>query len=159
MTKLLKNNWWLLIVILVLAVDQVTKYLALNTLILEEPVKILPFLNWYFIFNTGAAFSFLNQAGGWQEWLFVSIAIGVSVFIILWQIKVKEHYGWLRIALALVLGGTLGNLHDRVFYHMVIDFIDFHFNHWHYPTFNFADIAISIGAIMLIIDILKKEKS
>ena len=155
----LYRYFWIIITLIVFGLDRITKFLVLDNFILEDPVNILPFLNIFFTLNSGAAFSFLNNAGGWQEWLFISVAVVVSVFLVVWQTKIvvtKDR--WLKIALALVLGGTLGNLYDRVLYHQVIDFIDFYFRSWHYPIFNIADAAISIGAVMLIIDIFRKGK-
>jgi len=154
-----KKYLWVLIAILIFTIDRITKYLVLNYLVLEEPVNVLPILNLLFTFNTGAAFGFLDQANGWQEWLFGIIAIGVSIFLIIWQFKISVEYLWLKIASALVLGGTLGNLCDRIVYHKVIDFLDFYFKQWHYPVFNIADSAICIGATMLIIDILRQERN
>lgn len=154
-----KKHLWLLIASLVFILDRVTKYLVISYLTLEEPINILPIFNLRFTFNTGAAFNFLDQASGWQEWLFGIIAIGVSIFLIIWQLKIPVKYLWLKIATALVLGGTLGNLYDRIIYHKVIDFLDFYFKQWHYPVFNIADSAICIGATMLIIDILRQEKN
>jgi len=154
-----KKYLWIFITILVFALDRITKSLALDYLPLGEPISILPMFNLFFTFNTGAAFSFLNQAGGWQEWLFGAIAVGVSISIIIWQLKITIEHLWLKIALALIIGGTLGNLYDRITYHKVIDFLDFYFRQWHYPVFNIADSAICIGAIMLIIDILRNGGS
>jgi signal peptidase II len=154
-----KKYLWVLIAVSIFVLDRITKYLILNYLVLEEPVSVLPILNLVFIFNTGAAFGFLNKAGGWQEWLFSIIAVGVSIFLVIWQLKIPVKYLWLKIASALILGGTLGNLYDRVVYHKVIDFIDICFKQWHYPAFNIADSAICIGAVMLIIDILHQEKN
>lgn len=154
-----KKYLWVFIVILVFVVDRITKNLMLDYLYVEEPVGVLPILNLFLTFNPGAAFSFLKHANGWQEWLFEAIAIGVSIFLVIWQIKIPVKQLWLKIALAFVLGGTLGNLYDRILYHAVIDFIDFYFKNWHYPTFNVADIAICVGAGMLIIDIFKRKKT
>lgn len=154
-----KKHLWMFVAISVLILDRLTKHLVLNYLPLGEPVNILPLLNFTFTFNPGAAFSLLKQASGWQEWLFSTIAIGVSIFLIIWQLKIPVQYLWLKIASALVLGGTLGNLYDRVVYHKVIDFLDFYCKQWHYPVFNIADSAICIGAAMLIIDILRQEKN
>jgi len=151
------NHIWIVIAILTFVLDRITKTLALNYLTLGVPVKVLPILNLFFTFNTGAAFSFLRNAGGWQEWLFSFVAIGVSFCIIIWQLRIPAKKLWLKIALALILGGTLGNLYDRIYYHMVIDFIDFYFKDWHYPIFNLADAAICTGAIMLSIDIIKQD--
>ena len=153
-----KKYLWILIAVFIFVIDRVTKSLVLNHLTLEEPVNILPMLNLLFTFNTGAAFSFLNKASGWQEWLFITIAVGVSIFLIIWQLRIPIKYLWLKIAAALILGGTLGNLYDRVVFHKVIDFLDFYFKNWHYPVFNIADAAICIGATMLIIDVWLQEK-
>lgn len=147
-----------MIAVLVYVLDRITKALVLNYLQVEQPLNVLPMLNLFLTFNPGAAFSFLNKAGGWQEWLFVGTAIGVSIFIIGWQFKITIEHLWLKIALALILGGTLGNLYDRIIYHEVVDFLDFYFRQWHYPVFNIADSAICIGAIMLVIDVMGKEK-
>jgi signal peptidase II len=148
----LKKYQWIIVTILVFSLDRVSKWLVLHYLISEKPLAVLPFLNLYLTFNTGAAFSFLHHAGGWQEWLFVIVAVGVSFFLIIWQFKIQVDNLWLKIALAFVQGGAFGNLYDRVAYHKVVDFIDFYFKKWHYPVFNLADTAICIGAIMLIID-------
>lgn len=155
---LLKKYFWFLIAVIVFAIDYFSKSLALKYLPLETPVEVFPMFNLYFTYNTGAAFSFLHQAGGWQEWLFIIIAILVSVSLIVWQIKIDIKDVWLKTSLALVLGGTLGNFYDRVVYHKVIDFLDFYYQKWHYPIFNIADVAICIGAAMLVLDILRKEK-
>lgn len=156
--NLLRRYIWILIAALIFAIDRVTKTMILNHLTLEEPINLLPILNLFFTFNTGAAFSFLNWASGWQEWLFIAIAASVSIFLIIWQIKINHKQSLLKIALALILGGTLGNLYDRIIYHKVIDFIDFYYEKWHYPIFNIADSAICIGAIFLLIDLIRKEK-
>ena len=156
---ILKKYFWILIALAIFAIDRGTKMLVLNYLTLEEPVSILPILNLFFTFNAGAAFSFLNQAGGWQEWLFIGIAIVVTVFLIIWLFRTPIKENLLKISLALILGGTLGNLCDRIVYHKVIDFIDFYFRKWHYPIFNIADSAICIGAVLLLIDLIWKEKA
>lgn len=146
-----KKYLWILITVLVFALDRITKYMVLHYLSQGATIHVLPVLNLIFALNPGAAFSFLYKAGGWQEWLFIAIAIGVSVFLVVWQFKISIKYGWLKIANALILAGTLGNLYDRFVYHSVIDFIDFYFKNWHYPTFNIADSAICLGAIILVI--------
>lgn len=152
-----KRHLWIFIAILVFVLDRITKMLSLYYLQLEQPLNLLPILNLFLTFNSGAAFSFLNKAGGWQAWLFSGIAVGVSIFLIIWQTQLTVKYLWLKIALALILGGTLGNLYDRIVYHGVVDFLDFYFQQWHYPVFNIADSAICIGAIMLMIDIGRKK--
>jgi signal peptidase II len=155
---LIKKNYWIFITIFVFGLDRFTKILAINYLRFEPPLNVLPIFNLIFTFNKGSAFSFLNKASGWQEWLFIGVAIIVSIFLIIWLYKITVNHIWLKVALALVLGGTLGNLYDRIIYHSVIDFLDFYFRYWHYPTFNIADSVICIGAIMLIIDIFTKKK-
>jgi len=150
---------WILIAVLVFALDRISKVLAFQHLQIEEPVGIFPMFNLFLTFNTGAAFGFLHEAGGWQEWLFIGVASVVSIFLIIWVFQIKTNHLWLKVALALVLGGTLGNLYDRVVYSHVIDFLDFYYNQWHYPAFNLADSAICIGAIMLIIDIFMQKKT
>ena len=153
----IKKYHWIFIVILVFALDRITKYLVVNYLVFAEPVEVLPILNLFFTYNTGAAFNILSQASGWQEWLFIIIAVGVSIFLVFWQLKIPIEELWLKVAIALVLGGTLGNLYDRIVYHKVIDFLDFYFREWHYPVFNIADSVICIGAVMLISDIMRKK--
>lgn len=154
-----KSAWWLLLAGMVLLLDYSAKFWVLQELIIEQPIQLTPWFNLLLTFNFGAAFSFLNHAGGWQEWLFVGIAIGVSVVIVIWQLKIIPRAWWLQSALALILGGTLGNLLDRLRYHAVVDFLDFHWGLWHYPTFNFADVAISLGAVMLAIAIMGSSNS
>jgi signal peptidase II len=145
--------FWLWITVLVLLLDQATKLWADAYLELAQPVPILPFFNLTLLYNTGAAFSFLADAGGWQRWLFSGIAVLVSGFILLWMAKLKRSQLWLGCALALILGGAIGNnLIDRLIYGHVIDFIDVYYQQWHWPVFNIADSAITIGAIMLLID-------
>jgi signal peptidase II len=152
------NYYWIFISVFVFVLDRLSKILALEHLQFEDPINVLPILNLLFASNAGAAFGFLNQADGWQEWLFGGIAVSVSVFLIVWQFKIDTMHHRLKIALALILGGTLGNLYDRITYHYVIDFLDFYFKQWHYPTFNLADSAICIGAAMLMIDLCIKKK-
>lgn len=144
--------YWSWIAVVVIVLDQITKYLATEHLVYHRPVNILPFFNFTLAHNKGAAFSFLNDASGWQRWFFTVIALGVSVFIVVWLKKLGERERWLAIALSLVLGGALGNVWDRIFLGYVIDFLDVFYGSWHWPAFNIADSAISIGATMLIIE-------
>ncbi len=113
--------------------------------------EVLSFFNIVHVQNPGAAFSFLSTAGGWQRWLFAVLAIGISVFIVHWIKKLKDNEKYTALGLSLVLGGALGNLIDRVYLGKVIDFLDFHIGPNHWPAFNVADIAISIGVVALII--------
>jgi signal peptidase II len=152
---------WILIVIAVIALDQITKLLVLNHLPLNQPIAIAPNLNLLFAFNTGAAFSFLGSAGGWQNFLFIGIAVIVSIVLVHWLWKINSQHVLLQSSLSLILGGTLGNLYDRIMHHHVIDFIDIFLRSKHWPTFNIADTAISVGAALLCLYILslKSEKA
>lgn len=153
-------NKWFGISALIIIVDQITKYVASHMLIMHEPVAILPFFNFTLMHNTGAAFSFLADQGGWQRWFFAVLALGVSIVLAVWLTRLKAHETWLALALSLVLGGAIGNLIDRVYYGYVIDFIDVYYNTSHWPAFNIADSAICIGAVMMVIDTFRsKEKS
>ncbi len=157
------TNWppgikWLWLTILVVCLDLWTKNLASQYLQMHDPVAVISGFNLTLMHNYGAAFSFLGQAGGWQRWFFVCLSIAVGVFILLWLHGLKANQQWVACALALVLGGALGNLWDRLTLGYVIDFIDVTlsflpwriFNPW--PAFNIADSAITIGVTMLIID-------
>jgi signal peptidase II len=150
---------WLWLTLLIVILDQITKNWISQTLTLYESVAIFSFFNFTLVHNTGAAFSFLAEAGGWQRWLLTGLALIVSVIIVVWlsRLKTVEHR-WLAIALALVLGGAIGNLIDRIIYGYVIDFLDLYYKMWHWPAFNVADSAISIGAVMLLIDAIRGEK-
>lgn len=143
---------WLWLSIAVIVADQLTKYLATDLLNYAEPVAVIPFFNLTLLHNTGAAFSFLSEAGGWQRWFFASMAIGVSVGIGIWLSRLDSKQRWLAIALALIVGGALGNLWDRLYFGYVVDFIDVYYQSYHWPAFNIADSAIFVGAGMLLID-------
>ncbi len=145
--------WWLWLSALVFVADQVTKWWIVQRFELFEVRPVWPVLELTRLHNTGAAFSLLAQAGGWQRWFFVGLAGAVSVGIVwwLWTLPRRGH-PWLAVGLALVLGGALGNVVDRLTHGHVIDFLHFHWQQWYYPAFNVADIAITTGAIMLIID-------
>nr|VFK21665.1 MAG: signal peptidase II . Aspartic peptidase. MEROPS family A08 [Candidatus Kentron sp. LFY] len=141
---------WLMLAGIVVILDQGAKYLATTMLELHTPVSILPFFNLTLTYNSGAAFSFLSGAGGWQRWLFVGLSIIVSAILIYWLRGVPRGEVRLPVALALVLGGALGNLWDRLAFGAVTDFIDLHYHGWHWPTFNVADSAITVGALVLL---------
>ena len=116
-------------------------------------------LDWTLAYNTGAAFSFLAGASGWQRWLFTLIAVVVSVVLVVWLKRLKADETWLAVGLALVLGGALGNLVDRVVFGHVVDFILVHWqSSWYFPAFNLADSAITVGAILLALDMFKSKK-
>ena len=137
---------------LVIVLDQITKFLASHYLQLHVPVNLLPGLSLTLMHNTGAAFSFLSKAGGWQRWFFILLTVIVSVVIVIWLIKLPRQQRWVAFALALILGGALGNLYDRILLGYVVDFIDVYFRNYHWPAFNIADSAITCGAVMLVID-------
>ncbi len=147
---------WLLLGILVLIADQFTKLLALYYLQPYQRVELLPVLNITLLFNKGAAFSMLAGANGWQQWLFVILALVFSAAILVWLRRLPARgQAWLAAGLALILGGALGNAVDRVWHAHVIDFIQVHWHDaWYFPTFNLADTAITIGAIIAAADAL-----
>lgn len=155
-----KLGWlWLSAVVIVL--DQLSKLYFENSLTLYQQIVIIPdYFSWTLAYNTGAAFSFLADADGWQRWFFAIVATAVSTMLVVWMKGLKEHEHWLAIALALVLGGALGNLFDRVAYGHVIDFILVHWQQrWYFPAFNLADSAITLGAIMLALDMFRSKPS
>jgi signal peptidase II len=121
-------------------------------------MKVLPFFDLTLAYNTGAAFSFLNSASGWQNVFFSVLAFVVSIAIIAWLFRLRKKDGWLSIALCLILGGALGNAWDRLLYHYVIDFLSFHLGSWHFAIFNIADAGISVGAFMLLVQWVRDDK-
>lgn len=143
---------WLGLSLIIIIIDQLTKMWAVKALSYGNPIEVLPFVNFTLLHNTGAAFSFLADAGGWQRWLFMGLAIVISIGLVIWLLRLSVQQLGLIIALALILGGALGNLIDRVIYGYVIDFIDVYYHAWHWPAFNIADSAITIGVIILLID-------
>lgn len=143
---------WLPLSLLVVFLDQVTKLLASHYLELHQPEPLLPGLNFTLMHNSGAAFSMLSQAGGWQRWFFITLAVVISSLIIVWLKSLPDYKRWTACALALILGGAIGNLLDRILLSYVVDFIDVYYQDWHWPAFNIADSAISVGAVMLIVD-------
>lgn len=144
---------FLWIVAVVGIADQVTKYFALLYL-KSTDIPLTPFFKLSLAFNTGAAFSFLSEAGGWQNLFFVGIAFVVSVIILFMIRRLGTNDTQVAVALMLVLGGAVGNVIDRVRFGYVVDFIDVYYRAWHWPTFNIADSAISIGAVLLVLDAL-----
>ena len=132
--------------------DQLTKYFASDYLVRHGEVNLSPFLNLVLVHNTGAAFGFLSSASGWQNGLFMFVALVACAFLLWMLSRLNRQEMLLAVALMLILGGALGNLLDRVIFGYVIDFIDVHYHHWHWPAFNVADSAITVGAILLILD-------
>lgn len=159
MNRMLK---WIWLAIVVVVLDQLTKYIASTTLEMFQPVAVMPMFNWTLMHNTGAAFSFLADESGWQRWFFAIIAVVVSAVIVLWIKRLEQHEKWQAIALALILGGAVGNVIDRIYLGYVVDFIQVYYQQWYWPAFNIADSAISIGVVMIIIDSIReyrKEKN
>lgn len=164
---------WLWLSVVVIILDQLSKLYITEYLTQHPPVELTSWLNLILAHNTGAAFSFLGDAGGWQRWFFVALSSVVSIILVVWIVRSQISI-WLSCALALILGGAVGNLIDRTCFGYVVDFIDFHidslpwpllkfsFNtwdfeklyihNWHFATFNIADAAISVGAVLMLID-------
>lgn len=150
---------WLLLSFVVLVLDLVTKYYASANLDYAVPVPVISgFFNFTLLHNTGAAFSFLATESGWQRWFFVALATGVSAALVVWLRGLREE-PWVAASVALILGGALGNLYDRTTLGYVVDFLHFYWNDYHFPAFNIADTAISIGAAMMVIDVFRANKS
>ena len=149
--------WYLLSGSIILA-DQISKRILDQRLDYGRSVELLPVLDLTLLYNRGAAFSFLSNAGGWQRWLFTVIASVVSVVLAVWLARVGNRQKWLSAALALILGGAIGNLIDRVQLGYVIDFIHVHWQHHYFPAFNIADSAISVGAVLLFVDMFVESK-
>ncbi|MEB3754510.1 signal peptidase II [Acinetobacter sp. MD2(2019)] len=152
------NLIWLGLSVLAIVLDQWTKHLATTHLNYAEPLHVLPFLNWTLLHNTGAAFSFLSDAGGWQQYLFMGLAGIVSLVFLFWLMKMPKSQCILPAAVALILGGALGNLIDRVTLGYVVDFVHVYYQNHNFPAFNLADSAITLGTILLLIDTFFLEK-
>ncbi|MFO1433632.1 MAG: signal peptidase II [Candidatus Competibacteraceae bacterium] len=143
---------WLWLSGLVIALDQVSKWLAEQVLLPGQPVPVLSFFNLTLLYNTGAAFSFLAQAGGWQHWFFLLLSLTISIALVIWLARLQRGQTLLAIALSLILGGAVGNLIDRIVHGHVIDFIQLYYQRWYWPAFNIADSAITVGAVLLVLD-------
>ena len=148
---------WLAWAVVILIADQVTKTLILNHYRLGDSTFITSFFNIVRAHNTGAAFSFLSDAGGWQRWLFTGIGAVATIFIV-WQLRAHPGQKLFCFSLASILGGAIGNVVDRLMHGYVVDFLDFHANGWHFPAFNVADSAITLGAVCLILDELLRVR-
>jgi signal peptidase II len=144
---------WLWLTLLVIVLDQWTKFLIMANFEEFERLTLLPVLEFMRLHNEGAAFSLLADAAGWQRWLFTGIGLAVSVALLIWlRLLPAKGQGILAAGLALVMGGALGNVIDRVLWGHVVDFIRVHYQQWYFPAFNIADTAITIGAGLLILD-------
>lgn len=140
----------------ILIIDLATKYWVESRLTLGEHIPLTGFFNLVLAYNKGAAFSFLSNESGWQRWFFSTIAAGASLLII-WLLRKHTTNTLFCVALSLILGGALGNLYDRITLGHVVDFLDFYINNHHWPAFNVADSAISIGAVLLVADSFRKD--
>lgn len=149
---------WLGLATLVVLLDQASKAWVLASFRYLESVVVTPFFNLVLVYNSGAAFSFLAGAGGWQKWFFVALALGISAWIIRMLLAHPEQKRQ-NLALTLILGGALGNVIDRVAYGAVVDFLDFHLAGWHWPAFNVADSGITVGAVLLVLDQLLQSRT
>ncbi len=151
----LKNNAlpWLLLSLLVIALDQWSKFWALHALQPAGwPHPVIPgFLNWTLAFNRGAAFSFLAHSTGWQRWFFVALALVICAVLVVWLVRTARRDWRTAAPLALIIGGALGNMIDRLHASAVTDFIHVYFRQWNYPVFNLADCAITVGAVALVL--------
>ncbi len=156
---------WLGLAALLVVADQVTKWLILANYQLGESTFITSFFNVVRVHNTGAAFSFLAEAGGWQRWFFTGVGVAASVFIV-WMLRSHPGQKLFAFALACILGGAIGNVIDRLLHGYVVDWLDFHwgflggmFPGGHFPAFNIADAAITVGAVSLILDEIRRVRS
>ncbi len=159
--KTYQKPWfWYLAALIIVALDQASKHAIEAAFEYGETLVFTSFFNFTLAYNTGAAFSFLADAGGWQRWFFAVIALAASVLLSVWIARTAQQKPREAFALAFILGGALGNLYDRIVLGHVVDFIEFHYQASYFPAFNLADSAISLGAAVLIIDMLfSKENS
>lgn len=162
MSKLLKNPGqlrWLWLSLCVVIADQLSKDVIVSHLHPFDSIRVLPVFNIVLIRNTGAAFSFLADQPGWQRWFFILLALVITSGIVIWMWRLAgEGVRWIACGLALVAGGAIGNVVDRIRYGYVVDFIQVHYQQWFYPAFNVADSAITVGAIILILDGLLRQR-
>ena len=148
---------WLGLALIIFIADQLTKVLILGYYQLGDATYVTSFFNVVRVHNSGAAFSFLANAGGWQRWFFTGIGIAATIFIV-WMLRAHAGQKLFSFALSCILGGAVGNVVDRMLHGYVVDFLDFHYAGWHFPAFNIADSAITIGAICLILDELRRVR-
>jgi signal peptidase II len=144
---------WLWLSAFIVVADQATKWMIVSSFELFERVQVWPVFGITRLHNTGAAFSFLASAGGWQRWFFIVIAFAVTALVVVWLKRMpRQGHHWLAASLALIVGGAVGNVIDRVLHGYVVDFLSFHWNQWFFPAFNVADAAITVGAAILLFE-------
>jgi signal peptidase II len=146
---------WLGLSGLIILIDLLSKIFVKNNLAEGASKVVTSFLNWTLVFNPGAAFSFLAHADGWQRWFFTGLGI-IAAIVIIWLIRKNAYQTLFALAMSLILSGAIGNVIDRIVYGAVVDFIDIHYAGWHWPAFNIADSAITLGVILLILDEIKR---
>ncbi|MGR9073729.1 MAG: signal peptidase II [Gammaproteobacteria bacterium] len=143
---------WMWLSLLAVVLDQASKLAVSHTMELYQSIAVLPYFNLTYVHNTGAAFSFLSDAGGWQRWFFAGLAVVISTVLGVWLARLKKSEILLAVSLSLVLGGAIGNLIDRLVYGYVIDFLDVYYKSWHWPAFNVADSAITLGVALMLLE-------
>ncbi len=148
---------WLWLAVLVIVADQLSKYWMVTHFELGEQLRVFPFFNLVLAFNPGAAFSFLGTASGWQVGFFIAIGLVAAIIILCWLRQLQANQQGMAVALCLILGGALGNVLDRIHFGYVIDFVQLHYQQYYFPAFNVADSAITIGAIILIWQFIRKS--
>jgi signal peptidase II len=148
---------WLWLALFLIVLDQSTKLAINHSMQLYQSIQLLDFFNLTYVHNTGAAFSFLSERSGWQRWLFSILAVVMSLMMTLWIKRLKDNETLLAVSLSLILGGAIGNLIDRLIYGYVIDFLDLYYHSWHWPAFNVADSAITIGVGLMLIDSFRSK--
>lgn len=156
--KSLRYASWIILILCVIFLDQLTKHQAINHLEIYVPHYINAIINLTLARNTGAAFSFLDSASGWQTSFFLCLNIIISLFLFIWLLKLPSQQKIKAAGLSLILGGAIGNIIDRIQLGYVVDFLDFHYKNWHWPIFNIADSAVCVGVFLLILSISKEEK-
>jgi len=154
---ILNSLRWLWISFFIVALDQWSKWFVVRHLTFHEPLVVNKFFNLYLDHNVGAAFSFLGGAAGWQVWMFAGIAVVISLSIIIYFIRNPGIRFFVGAGLALILGGAVGNLIDRLLHRYVIDFISWHFNQYYFPTFNIADSAVCVGVVLFLLGSKKQD--
>lgn len=144
---------WLWLSAFIVVADQATKWMIVSSFELFERVQVWPVFGITRLHNPGAAFSFLASAGGWQRWFFIAVAFAVTALVVVWLKRMpRQGHHWLAASLALIVGGAVGNVIDRVLHGYVVDFLSFHWNQWFFPAFNVADAAITVGAAILLFE-------
>ncbi|MDP3267730.1 MAG: signal peptidase II [Legionella sp.] len=155
----MKKWYWFIISVTVIIADQISKYWAEISLIPYKPMPVVPMLNLTLAYNTGAAFSFLSGAGDWHRWFFTAFSLLVSIILVIWLWRTPSQARLQLAGISLILGGAIGNLIDRGWHGYVIDFVDVYYQYHHFATFNLADSAICLGAMILVLDLIINRES